>query len=376
MKIKHLPAIAITLSVAALAALAAAPLRAESTTQPGESKASSVDVAPVTAKLIADTAAIEPGKPFHLAVLLDIKPGFHVYWKNPGDAGLPTSVNFSLPDGMAAVGSLQWPRPTTFHQAGNITGYGYTDSVLLNITVNASDCLPVGSTATLRADVSWLACQTDDPGMGCPAQCIPGQANLELSLPVADKARPANTQLFAEWNGRTNPPAPAFTLKDQDGATVQLADFAGKIVVLEWLNPDCPFVKYHYQPDVMTMAKLAATYSSKGVVWLAINSTRTMDAARDKAFRDQNHLPYAVLDDHQGDVGRAYQAKSTPHLFVIDADGNIAYQGAIDNAPLGKLPADAKLTNYVQQALDDLLANQPVGTPQTKSYGCSVKYAK
>jgi peroxiredoxin len=331
----------------------------------------------VTAKLIADTDAIEPGKAFHIGLLLKIQPDYHIYWRNPGDAGLPTSVNFTLPSGLTAAGSLQWPRPTIFHQAGNIVSYGYTDSVLLDIAVNASECLQTGSTADLQANASWLSCLAEGSSwMDCMGQCFPGQAALELTLPVADKAGPANSQLFAEGNARKDPVAPQFTLKDQDGADVRLADFAGKIVVLEWLNPNCPFVKYHYRSDVMTMPKLAATYAPKGVVWLAINSTFNMDAAKNKEFHEQNHLSYAVLDDHPGDVGRAYQAKSTPSMCVIDANGNIVYQGAIDNAPLGKASADGKVINYVRQALDELLADQPISTPQTKSYGCSVKYAK
>jgi DsbC/DsbD-like thiol-disulfide interchange protein/alkyl hydroperoxide reductase subunit AhpC len=406
MKINHVTAIALTLSVAALATAplwadstalpdecqaaaqfwggstsqpdelgVVAPLIGHSTTQPDMPQASAADLAPVTARLVADTEAIEPGKPFHVGLLLDIQPGCHVYWKNPGDSGMPTSVNFSLPSGLTAVGSLQWPRPMTFHQAGNIVGYGYTGSLLLDITVNPSDCLMTGSEVTLQANASWLSCTTDGFLFECMT-CRPGEAKLQLTLPVEEHARPANTQLFADWNSRKNPLAPAFTLKDQDGTAVQLSDFAGKVVVLEWTNPNCPFVQYHYRSDVMTMPKLAATYAPKGVVWLAIDTTSNLTAAKDKEFRDANHVPYAILDDRQGDVGRAYQAKSTPDVFVIDADGNIVYQGAIDNAPLGKLPADGKLINYVQQALDQLLANEPISTPQTKSYGCSVKYAK
>ena len=167
------------------------------------------------------------------------------------------------------------------------------------------------------------------------------------------------------------PAAPAFTLTDQDGKKVSLADFAGKVVVLEWINWECPFVKRHHQAG--TMKDLAATYAPKGVVWLGVNSTKHHDAKVNRKGIATYKLPYPVLDDHAGTVGRLYAAKTTPHMFVIDKTGAIAYQGGIDDDPRGKMKG--KATNHVAAALDDLLAGKAVSTPQSKPYGCSVKYA-
>jgi len=168
--------------------------------------------------------------------------------------------------------------------------------------------------------------------------------------------------------------APEFTLKNYDGNEVKLADYKGKIVVLEWFNYECPFVKYHYE-KASTMKDLAARYKDRNVVWLAINSTNHLETAKNKDFADKYEIPYPILDDRSGDVGRAYDAKTTPHIFIIDTKGNIAYNGAIDNAPLGKVPEGEKLVNYVDKALEEL-APKPVSIAKTKPYGCTVKYKK
>jgi len=170
--------------------------------------------------------------------------------------------------------------------------------------------------------------------------------------------------------------APQFTLTNYDGRNISLADFEGKIVVLEWLNYDCPFVKYHYE-TASTMVDLANKYADKGVVWLAINSTNYATAEANKDFAKKNSIPYAILDDHEGIVGHAYSAEHTPELFIINKTGQIAYHGAIDNAPFGKLnEGQTEKINYVDNALTELLAGKNVSVPQTKPYGCTVKYAK
>ena len=165
--------------------------------------------------------------------------------------------------------------------------------------------------------------------------------------------------------------APDFELADQAGATVRLQDLAGKVVVLEWVNPDCPFVKRHAAAG--TMRDLAARYGARGVVWLGVNSTSYMTADDSAKFLSANSLTYPILVDRSGEVGRAYGARTTPHLFVIDARGNIAYQGAIDDDPRGK--KGGEVVNYVAQALDELLAGRPVAVSETTPYGCSVKYS-
>jgi peroxiredoxin len=176
----------------------------------------------------------------------------------------------------------------------------------------------------------------------------------------------------AQATATVGQPAPGFTLKDQDGAEVDLAKLRGKIVVLEWTNPDCPFAQRH--AEAKTMSTLADRYRGKGVVWLGVDSTSYLDAARDRTWRSEHKLPYPVLDDHKGTVGTAYGAKTTPHMFVIDGTGTVVYEGAIDDDATGDKGKQAR--NYVAEALDDVTAGQPVKLAETKPYGCSVKYAK
>jgi peroxiredoxin len=167
--------------------------------------------------------------------------------------------------------------------------------------------------------------------------------------------------------------APEFSLRTFDGKDVSLSDYEGKIVVLEWFNDECPFVKYHYgKPN--TMVELANKYKGKDVVWLAVNSTAHATAEQNKDFAATHKLPYPILDDRLGTVGRAYNAKTTPHIYIIDKNGMIAYTGAVDNSPLGK--AAGNPANYVDLALAELTNGKPVSTPATKPYGCNVKYRK
>jgi len=164
--------------------------------------------------------------------------------------------------------------------------------------------------------------------------------------------------------------APDFTLADSAGNEVSLSDFEGKIVVLEWLNPDCPFVQRHYKAG--TMKDLATKYDGEGVVWLTINSTNYMDGATNAKFKADNSLPYTILVDQAGDVGHLYGAKTTPHMYIIDGSGSLVYIGAIDDDPRGNKSEPA--VNYVSGALDEVLAGKAVTTAETKPYGCSVKY--
>jgi peroxiredoxin len=167
--------------------------------------------------------------------------------------------------------------------------------------------------------------------------------------------------------------APAFTLKGFDGKEVSLSDYTGKIVVLEWFNDEWPFVKYHYE-KAYTMVELATRYRSKNVAWLAVNSTNHTTPEQNKAYVAAHKIPYPILDDRSGKVGRAYNATNTPHMIVIDTGGNIVYGGAIDNSPMGEKKEGA--INYVDKALAELTAGKSVSTASTKPYGCNVKYAK
>lgn len=187
----------------------------------------------------------------------------------------------------------------------------------------------------------------------------------------------AASSLFAAESPKVGSAAPDFTLPDATGKTHKLSDYKGKYVVLEWFNADCPFVKKHYGSD--NMQKLQQEAASRGLVWLSINSSApgkegnlTADAAK-KVMGDLKMKSTALLLDPDGKAGQAYGAKNTPHMFVINQAGKLN-EGAIDSKPSAN-PADiADATNYVKAALTDAMAGKPVGTPNTKPYGCSVKY--
>lgn len=175
-------------------------------------------------------------------------------------------------------------------------------------------------------------------------------------------------------------PAPAFTATDTSGKTVSLADFKGKHVVLEWVNPGCPYVKKHYD-SAAGMPGTQKEATGKGVVWLAINSTHTgaydyLPPDKLSAWmKDKGGAPTATLMDVDGKVGKAYGARTTPHMYVIDTAGKLVYAGAIDSKPSAN-PDDVKTaTNHVKVALAESLAGKPVSTPVTRAYGCSVKYS-
>lgn len=174
--------------------------------------------------------------------------------------------------------------------------------------------------------------------------------------------------------------APSFELKDTQGRTVRLADFKGRHVVLEWTNPGCPFVVKHY--GALNMQALQKEARAKNVVWLSVNSTAVGHAdhlapaaLQDKLVKDWNASPSAVLVDEAGTVGRAYAARTTPHMYVIDPAGKLVYAGGIDDKRSAS-PADIPTAkNFVRAALTDSLAGRPVATPAAPAYGCSIKYA-
>lgn len=171
-------------------------------------------------------------------------------------------------------------------------------------------------------------------------------------------------------------PAPDFSLTDVDGKSYTLAQFRGKTVVLEWFNPNCPFVARNHTKG--PLKDMAAKAQQQGIVWLAINSNgpgkEGYGVENNKAGMAAFHMVNPVLVDSDGKVGHAYGARTTPHMFVIDAQGTVVYRGAIDNAQDGEPDQGAPFVNYVDRALSDLGAKRPVAMPDTKSYGCSVKY--
>ncbi len=172
--------------------------------------------------------------------------------------------------------------------------------------------------------------------------------------------------------------APDFSLTDTHGETHSLSQYKGKYVVLEWFNPECPFVKKHYGSD--NMQKLQKEYTSKGVVWLTIDSnapgtygSMTPEEAQKIMTSWKTHQT-ALLLDPQGKAGRAYGAKNTPDMVVINPEGKIVYEGAIDSKATPN-PADIPTsTNYVKAALDESMSGKPVSNPTTRPYGCHVQY--
>jgi peroxiredoxin len=174
-------------------------------------------------------------------------------------------------------------------------------------------------------------------------------------------------------------PAPAFEVKDATGKTVKLADFKGKHVVLEWTNPGCPFVVKHYGPQ--NMQSLQKDAKAKDVVWLTVSSTAPgqadylAPAALAAKYTGWGAAPTALLMDDSGSVGKAYGAKTTPHMYVIDQAGKLVFAGGIDDKRSAD-PADIPgAKNFVKAALAESLAGKPVSTATAQPYGCSVKYA-
>ncbi|MCC6933694.1 MAG: redoxin domain-containing protein [Deltaproteobacteria bacterium] len=178
-------------------------------------------------------------------------------------------------------------------------------------------------------------------------------------------------------NVEVGKPAPDFTIKGFKNETVTLSAMKGKLIVLEWFNPACPFIRKFYSDK--DMQALQAKYIAQGITWLTITSTNpnhenyvTQEVA-DRVFNDMQLSSNHLLDDSAGLVGKLYGAKTTPHIFIIDTNGNIAYIGAADadSSPTAN-PKETK--NYIAAALDEQLAGQSVSTPVTTAYGCSIKY--
>ncbi len=172
-------------------------------------------------------------------------------------------------------------------------------------------------------------------------------------------------------------PAPDFTLTDTAGQPVKLSQFKGKPVVLEWTNPGCPFVRKHYQGSMQALQK---DFTQRGVVWLAINSTETASsdhlppAELARWMRDKGASPSATLMDEDGTVGKLYGARVTPHMYIVNAQGQLVYAGGIDSIPSARVADIEKATNHIRQGLGELLAGKPLSVSTSQAYGCSIKY--
>ncbi len=226
--------------------------------------------------------------------------------------------------------------------------------------------------SSLLSSLLFAACSKSEPARSTPA---PAPAPAKPAVAAAPTPPPAP----APTSPVIGKPAPDFTLTDVTGAQVSLASFKGKTVVLEWFNPQCPFVvKAHTAGSLVDLAK---KHTASGVVWLAINSGGEGKQGHDPAVNVERAkawgLGHPILRDVDGAVGKAYGATNTPNMFVIGPDGTVVYAGAIDNSPDGEggSPTGGTLVNHVDAALSDLAAGRPVATPLTKPYGCSVKYA-
>jgi alkyl hydroperoxide reductase subunit AhpC len=211
-----------------------------------------------------------------------------------------------------------------------------------------------------------------------PAPVAPGTNGAGTPHAVAPPAVASASVDAPRTVAEVGKPAPDFTLKDLDGNDVSLASFKGKIVVLEWWNPGCPFVnKAHEKGGLVGLAK---KHAANGVVWLAINSgaqgKQGFEPGDNQDKKKRFGLEHPILRDTTGAVGHLYGATNTPQMFVVGKDGTLVYSGAVDNSPdaEGQAPTGGTLVNYVDAALGDLGADRPVKTPTTRPYGCSVKY--
>ena len=199
-------------------------------------------------------------------------------------------------------------------------------------------------------------------------------ADAKATPPASGETKPA----VVEKTAAIGQPAPDFELTDVDGKAHKLSDHKGKLVVLEWFNPGCPFVKYAHGSG--PLKDMAAKEMEQGVVWYSVNSGAPgkqgagVEGSREGAKTYGMTNP--ILIDESGTVGRTYGAEKTPHVFLVDTKGTLVYAGAIDNAPMGEVDGGGPKVNYLAEALAAVRANKPVATAETKSYGCSVKYAK
>jgi peroxiredoxin len=213
----------------------------------------------------------------------------------------------------------------------------------------------------------------------CPLLFLACAASAMQCTPAA-RGEAAHATLSADvpTNAEVGKTAPDFALPDLDGHMVRLVDLRGKIVVLEWFNPECPFVRASHTKG--SLKGLAKRYTDEGVAWLGVNSAAAGKEGHGVAATAQGQHAYdmkhPILIGESGDVGHRYGATNTPNMFVIDPNGTLVYRGAIDNSPdgEGESPTDGKLVNYVDEAIDAVQSGRPVTTKETRAYGCGVKY--
>ena len=238
--------------------------------------------------------------------------------------------------------------------------------------------LPAAVGAVLLA----AGCRSGSPGVSsfapAPARSGPLAASASTRQAAADGAVGGSAPQRRP-KAAVGEPAPPFELADVRGRTVRLADYKGKTVVLEWFSPTCPYSAFAWS-EAGPLRELSERLQSQGTVWLTINSETPENAGgqseRTAVFARENRMRVPLLLDPTGRVGQAYEAKTTPHMYVISSRGVLVYRGALDNAPLGKVREDAAKTNYVEAALADLKSGRAVTAAETKPYGRPIHYAK
>ncbi len=227
----------------------------------------------------------------------------------------------------------------------------------------------------LVALVALVACNKEPPaGQAAGTQTSGATANANTNANT--NAAPAMAE--GAPKAEVGKAAPDFTLKDLDGKEMKLSSYKGKVVVLEWFNPGCPFVKNAHTKG--SLKEAAKKHTKNGVVWLAINSgaagKQGAGVEANKEGAKTFSLEHPILLDETGEVGKHYGATNTPHMFVIDDKGTLVYRGAIDNSPdgEGESPTGGKLVSYVDEALAAIAAGKTPQVTETRAYGCGVKY--
>ena len=187
----------------------------------------------------------------------------------------------------------------------------------------------------------------------------------------------AHFTAYAQAAAAVGQAAPDFTAVDTAGKSHKLSDYKGKLVVLEWTNPGCPFVRKHYSGNMQGLQK---EFTGKGVVWLAVNSTEAASgdylapARLAGCMAEKQGQPTATLMDESGKVGQLYGARTTPHMYIISPQGQLVYAGGIDSIPSARVDDIKTATNYVRQGLTEALGGKPLSVASSRAYGCSVKY--
>jgi peroxiredoxin len=245
------------------------------------------------------------------------------------------------------------------------------------VTSELRSCSPLRGAVIGSVLALVLGACSKPPSASVEAASEPSASAVEAK--AAEPAVPASAEAAAVAGpARVGAPAPDFTLTDLDGKSVSLSQYRGKVVVLEWFNPGCPFVRNAHTAG--SLKGLAEKHAGSGVVWLAINSG---GAGKQGAGVDANRegvtqfgMQHPVLIDETGKVGQLYGAERTPHMYVVNPEGVLVYKGAIDNSPdgEGQSPEGGKLVNYVDGAISAVRSGAKVSPEETKAYGCSVKY--